>query len=152
MPRRFGQRFRQRLSRFFLKVEEGHARAVIGKSLHERLADAAGAAADQHDAVLEALVFRKTHAISRSVCGSNRQIVRVSTEKLAGRPIGSLISGATRARRRTPAIRIRTIVSAPVGSLTSTSASIRVAGITAARLPPSEMHSGRMPRTISRST
>src|SRR5258708_35103443 len=60
-----GQRFRQDLSCLFLKVEEGHARAVVGKSPHERLADTAGAAADQHDAVPEALVFRETHAISR---------------------------------------------------------------------------------------
>src|SRR5205823_1526923 len=123
-----------------LQVEEGHARAVARKGAHEGFANAAGAAADQHDLVLEAHVPGEAHAMRRSVCGSNRQAVRVSTEKVASWPSASLVSGATRARSRSLPTRSSTRVSAPVGSLISTSASRRT--------PPARslMHSGRMPR------
>src|SRR5437899_12460854 len=66
---------RERLSGLVLKIEERHTRAVAREGAHEALADAARPAADQYDLVLEAFVLGETHAMRRSVCGSNRQAV-----------------------------------------------------------------------------
>src|SRR5262249_17926449 len=120
LVRRRRQALDQRLAGLLLQIEEGHLCAVPGKGAHERLADASWPAGDQDDPVVETLVLREVHAMRRSVSGSNRQAVRVSTANDAFWPIASRASGATLARRRAPSTRSSTMVSAPVGSLIST--------------------------------
>ena len=86
----------------------------------------------------------------RSVFGSNRHNFRVSIENRSTAPTESRVSGATRPIARSPAIRSITIVSAPVGSVISTAASI-VTRSDPNRRSGSAMHSGRIPSTTAAS-
>ena len=53
VPRRAGQRLCQRLAGVLVEIEEGDLGAVVGEGLDELLANAAGAAGDQDDAIPE---------------------------------------------------------------------------------------------------
>ena len=119
---RAGHLLHQRLAGLGIDVEEGDAGLLGREGAHERGADAAGAAGDQHHAAGKAGIARLGHAISRSVCGSNRQMRRVSSAKGAGSPGVGRMSGEMRASAGSPPSRSSTMVSAPVGSTISTGA------------------------------
>src|SRR4029078_10835970 len=111
-------------------VEESDARSLAGKSLGHGAADAGAAAGDQDHPVLETWVVREGQAeipaqISRSVSGSKRQALLMSTPSSRHSPSLGAVSGSNRATSSRSPTRATTIVSAPVGSTTSTAAFIR---------------------------
>jgi len=83
--------------------------------------------------------------------GRTGKMRRVSSAKEASAPGAGRISGVMRASTGSPPSRSNTMVSAPVGSIISTGALMRIGAPDAPQNPrlPSAMHSGLIPSTTS---